>query len=52
MTSLGHKDEKGAFSTTTADFSESGVEKWKIVNKDAGGNIVSEMSGTNTRQTR
>lgn len=52
MTSVGRKDERGGFSTTTADFSEAGVEKWKIVFTDGTGKVVSEMSGKNTRQNR
>ena len=50
MTSVGRKDENGGFSTTTADFSESHVEKWKIVFTDRTGKVVSEMSGKNTRK--
>lgn len=52
MTSIGRKDETGGFSTTTADFSETGVEKWRIVFKDGRGQVVSEMSGRNTRQQK
>ena len=52
MTSVGRKDEKGVFSTTTADFSEAGVENWKIVYTDGTGKVVSEMSGKNTRQKK
>ena len=50
MTSVSPKDDRGGFSTTTADFSEPGVEKWKIVYKDTSGKVVNEMSGKNTRQ--
>jgi hypothetical protein len=52
MTSVGRKDENGVSSTTTADFSEAGVEKWKIVFTDATGKVVSEMSGKNTRNKK
>ena len=52
MTSVGRKDENGGFSTTTADFSETGSEKWKIVYTDRTGKVVSEMSGKNTRQKK
>ena len=50
MTSVGRKDENGVFSTTTADFSQAGVEKWKMVIKDSTGKVVSEMSGKNSRK--
>jgi hypothetical protein len=52
MTSVGRKDESGGFSTTTADFSEAGIEKWRIVFKDGTGKVVGEMSGKNTRQKK
>jgi hypothetical protein len=52
MTSVGRKDANGVFSTTTADFSETGVEKWKIVVRDRTGKVVSEMSGKNTRRKK
>ena len=50
MTSIGQKDASGGFSTTTADFSEAGVEKWKIVYTDGAGKVVSEITGKNTRR--
>jgi hypothetical protein len=49
MTSISSKDEQGGFSTTTADFSEPGVETWKIVYQDGTGNAAGQMSGKNTR---
>ena len=52
MTSVGHKDENGFFSTTTADFSEAGVEKWRIVTSDGTGKVINEMSGKNSRQKK
>jgi hypothetical protein len=52
ITSVGRKDVNGGFSTTTADFSEAGIEKWKIAFTDGTGKIVSEMSGKNTRQKK
>jgi hypothetical protein len=50
MTSVGRKDANGGHSITTADFSEAGVEKWKIAYKDQNGTVVTEISGKNTRQ--
>ena len=52
MISVRHKDENGISSTTTADFSEVGVEKWKIVSTDGNGKVIGEMSGKNTRQKK
>ncbi len=52
MTLVSRKDENGIFSTTTADFSEPGIEKWKIVSKDRTGKVISEMSGKNTRHEK
>ena len=50
MTSVSRKDENGGFSTTTADFSEAGIERWKIVYTDRTGKVASETSGKNTRK--
>lgn len=50
MTSI-HRDE-GMTTTITADFSKAGVEQWKIVTKNAQGNVVSELTGTNTRREK
>ena len=50
MTSVGRKDANGGFSTTTADFSTVGVEKWRIVYSDKNGKVTSELAGTNTRK--
>ena len=36
---------------TTSDFSEDGVEVWHMVNRDASGKVMSEMSGRNTRRS-
>jgi hypothetical protein len=52
MTSIGKKDEHGAFSTTTADFSEDGFETWKIARTDGDGTERVLMSGKNTRQKK
>ena len=52
MTSVGRKDENGVLSTTTADFSQAGVENWRIMFKDGTGKVVNEMSGKNTRQKK
>jgi hypothetical protein len=52
MTSVGPKDENGGFSTTTADFSESDVEKWKIVYRDRDDKVVGEISGKNIRHKK
>jgi len=50
LTSVGRKDANGVFSTTTADFAEAGVERWKIVFTDGSGKVVSEITGKNTRR--
>ena len=52
MTSVSRKDGNGGFLTTTADFSEPGVETWKIVYTDRDGKVVSETSGKNTRRAQ
>jgi len=49
LTSITKRIEGEGFSTTTADFSEPGVEKWKIVVTDANGKTTSEITGKNTK---
>lgn len=48
MTSVGTDHDLTA--TTTASFAKDGVEDWKIVVKDASGNEVATITGTNTRK--
>lgn len=50
MTSI--TPNEGSTTTTTADFSEAGTEKWRIVARDAAGNVVFEMAGKNTRRPK
>jgi len=48
MTSVTRPNADGGRSTITADFSESGKERWKFVFTDRDGKAVGEMSGVNT----
>jgi hypothetical protein len=52
MTSISKKVEGEGFSTTTADFSEAGVERWKIAITDATGKVTAEIVGKNTREKK
>jgi hypothetical protein len=52
MTSISRIEEADQASTTTADFSQAGIEKWSIVIKDESGDDVSEVKGTNTRREK
>jgi hypothetical protein len=49
LTSITKKVEGEGFTTTTADFSEPGVEKWKIVIRDAADKVTAEITGKNTK---
>jgi hypothetical protein len=42
----------GGETTTTADFSEPGKEKWSIILKDGNGNAAIEINGVNTRRDK
>lgn len=48
MTSVTRPNSDGVRSTITADFSETGKERWKFVFTDRSGKAVGEMSGVNT----
>lgn len=52
MTSISKKSEGEGFYTTTADFSEAGVENWKIAITDAAGKVTAEIIGKNTREKK
>ena len=52
MTSISKKVEGEGFTTTTADFSEPGVESWKIVIKDAADKVTAEITGKNTKERK
>jgi len=52
MTSISKKIEGEGFTTTTADFSQPGVEHWKIAISDATGKVTGEISGKNTREKK
>ncbi len=46
------KRDDGITTTITADFSTADVETWQIVSKDAGGKVITEIRGKNTRQKK
>jgi hypothetical protein len=50
MTSVDCPSTKGQIVTTTVNFSEAGIQKWKMSITDPSGKIVSQMVGKNTRQ--
>jgi hypothetical protein len=52
MTSISKKIEGEGFATTTADFSEEGVEKWKIAISDSTGKVTAEIIGKNTLEKK
>jgi hypothetical protein len=52
MTSVTRPNADGVRSAITADFSESGKERWKFVFTDRAGKAVGEMSGVNTLRNR
>ena len=49
MTNVDRSGPDGNIVTTTADFSEKGVEKWKIVTSNGAGQVVNSVEGKNTR---
>lgn len=50
MTSTSRPGPNGRISTTTANFAEAGIEKWKMSVADETGKIVTQIVGKNTRQ--
>jgi hypothetical protein len=50
MTSIGHHDPNTT--TTTANVTEDGTEKWSIVTTNRNNEVVFEISGTNTRREK
>ena len=52
MTSISKRNEGEGFTTTTADFSQPGVESWKIVFTDAAGKTTGEVTGRNTKEKK
>jgi hypothetical protein len=52
MTSISKKVEGEGFNTTTADFSQDGVENWKIAITDAAGKVTAEIIGKNTKEKK
>jgi hypothetical protein len=50
MTSVAHNRDGGVTTTTTADFSHPGVERWKIVSTTKTSDVIFELRGENTRR--
>jgi hypothetical protein len=48
MTSTSRNAENGGTAIITATFAADGSERWSIVEKDRGGNVVAETTGKNT----